>query len=300
MKLKNNRLEITFKASSKMNTPRFCHVGFITEVLLDGKYQFCTPEQFISSRRNSKGEGLCGEFVLATGELAKAGEWFHKPGVGLVKQTADYQRFNIFGTYEVHSAPVEVKYQTEDSVCFFQRGILCNGYCTDIQKTYRLQDNQLILEIEVTNTGSKEFELSEYQHNFMALENLPVGPGYLLDLPCDDNINALSDATLRWGDEAKMPSIVSVQGSTIRWTGSADNRVLYHESYNVKPDAPCHWRLRHAQSPLSVMEEVSFQPGMIIVWSVEHCICAEFYQTVKLLPGEQAQWTRTWTFENQA
>lgn len=101
MKLKNERLQITFTDPSEMTSPRFSHAGFITEVLLDDKWQFCMPEQILPNRRNSKGCGLSGEFVLATGELAKEGEWFFKPGVGLVKQTVDFQRFNIFGTYEV-------------------------------------------------------------------------------------------------------------------------------------------------------------------------------------------------------
>lgn len=297
MELKNKRLKITFADADTLATPRFDHTGFITHVLLDDTYQFCMPEQLLSGRRNSNGRGLCGEFVMATGELAKTGEWFHKPGVGLVKQTADDQRFNIFGTYETQAAPVEVLSKTDDCVCFFQKGFAQNGYCADIQKTFCLKDNQLILDIEVTNTGTKEFELNEYQHNFVSLENLPAGPGYFLDLPCDGNINALSDATLRWGDEEKMPSIVSVQGSSVHWIDKADNRVLYHESYDIKSDVPYCWKLSHTQSPLSVTEEVDFCPSMIIVWSVEHCICAELYQNVKLAPGEKTRWKRTWTFE---
>lgn len=297
MNLKNERLHITFADTSALDTPRFDHTAWITEVLLDETYQFCMPEQILPNRRNSHGSGLCGEFVLGTGELAKTGEWFHKPGVGLVKQTADFQRFNIFGTYEAQFSTVEVLEKNETTVSFFQKGISCNGYCTDIKKTFQLQDNQLFLDIEVWNTGSKEFELNEYQHNFISLENRPVGSGYLLDLPCDENIAQLENATLRWGDEAVMPSIVSVEESTVHWTASADNRVLYHESYAVKSDAPYRWKLSHEQSPLSVMEEVNFQPSMIIVWSVEHCICAELYHTAKLVPGERAQWKRVWTFD---
>ena len=297
MELKNKRLKITFAEAGELTTPRFDHTGFITHVLLDDKYQFCMPEQFIEGRRNSNGRGLCGEFVIATGELAKEGEWFQKPGVGLIKQTADFQKFNIFGTYEAQFAPVEIFKKRKTTVGFFQKGIPCNGYCVDIKKTFHLQNNQLILEIEAINTGSKELELSEYQHNFLSLDNLPVGPGYILELPCDENVAQLENATLRWGDEFPMPSIVSVKGSTVSWTAIADNRVLYHESYNIKNKAPYHWRLSHKQSSLSVKEEVSFFPSMLIVWSVEHCICAEFYHTVKLMPGECTHWTRTWTFK---
>lgn len=138
MKLKNERLEITFTNPAKMTSPRFAHAGFITEVLFDEKWQFCMPEQLLSDRRNSKGFGLCGEFMLGTGELAKSGEWFFKPGVGLVKQTTDFQRFDIFGTYEVKPFPVTIEQFDSHSITFFQKGTAWNGYGADIRKTYHL------------------------------------------------------------------------------------------------------------------------------------------------------------------
>ena len=128
MKLKNERLEITFTNPAEMTSPRFAHAGFITEVLLDETWQFCMPEQILPDRRNSKGYGLSGEFVLATGELAQKGEWFFKPGVGLVKQTADFQKFNIFSTYEVKPFPVTIEHANNQSVAFFQKGTVWNGY----------------------------------------------------------------------------------------------------------------------------------------------------------------------------
>ena len=297
MKLKNNRLQITFENPSTMTTPRFSHAGFITEVLLDDTYQFCMPEQLLSNRRNSHGFGLCGEFVLPTGELTKCGEWFFKPGVGLVQQTADFQRFNIFGTYEVQQFPITVHQENDFSISFFQKGLPWRGYCTDIKKTYSLEENQLILDIEVTNTGSEVLELNEYQHNFISLEQKPVGPGYVLELPCDKSIALLEQATLRQGDEHPMPSIVSVEDTKVHWIARADDRILYHESYDVDSQAAAFWTLKHEDSSLSVTEKVDFTPSMIIVWSVEHCVCAELYYGAKIAPGDTARWRRTWTFK---
>lgn len=297
MKLENERLQITFTEPSKMNSPRFAHAGFITKVLLDNTWQFCMPEQILPERRNSKGCGLCGEFVLATGELAKCGEWFFKPGVGLVKQTADYQRFNIFGSYEVRPFPITIEKVNAEIITFFQKGTVWNGYGADIRKTYRLHDNQLILTIEVLNTGTESFELSEYQHNFISLDQFLAGPGYQLTLPCDKNLSQIEYATLRQGDEKPMPSAVYVQGNTVHWKESLDNKILYHESYEIDTEAPGRWTLQHENCPVSVSEKADFSPSMSIIWAVEHCICAELYHTVQLAPGETACWRRTWTFE---
>lgn len=298
MKLKNHRLQITFENPSSMTTPRFSHTGFITKVLLDGTYQFCMPEQLLPNRRNSRGHGLCGEFVLPTGELAKSGEWFFKPGVGLVRQTEDFQRFNIFGIYEVQPFPITVYQESDASICFFQKGLPRRGYCADIKKTYSLMENQLILDIEVTNTGNETLDLSEYQHNFISLEQKPVGPGYVLELPCDKNLSQLEDATLSWGDERHLDSAVYLKEHAVHWKDFMDEKVLYHESYDADPAVPASWTLRHENSSVAVTEEVDFTPSMIIVWSVEHCVCAELYYGAKITPGETARWRRTWTFNN--
>ena len=298
MKLKNNRLEITFADACDITSPRFDHTAWITEVLLDNNYSFCMPEQLLPHRRNSHGSGLCGEFVLATGELAKAGEYFFKPGVGHVKQTNDFQRFNIFGTYEFKAFQVTAEQISDTEISFYQKGIPCNGYCVDIRKNYHLQDNRLTLEIEATNTGSEAFSLSEYQHNFVSLDGMPTEPGYILELPCDKNLLGIEQATLRQVDEALLPSAVYVQASEIHWKESMDEKILYHESSDIDPKAPARWILRHEQSPISVTEEVDFCPSMVIIWSVEHCICPEFYNTIQLTPGETARWHRTWTFEH--
>ena len=296
MKLKNNRLQITFENPSTMTTPRFSHAGFITEVLLDDTYQFCMPEQILPNRRNSHGHGLCGEFVLPTGELTKCGEWFFKPGVGLVQQTADFQRFNIFGTYEIQPFPIIVEQPSQDTIIFKQTGPSHDGYGAEICKTYRLENNQLILDIEVTNTGAKTLDFSEYQHNFVSLEQKPVGPGYVLELPCDKNLPQLEDATLSWGDERHLDSAVYLKDQSVHWKDFMDEKVLYHESYDALSEAPASWTLSHEDSPVSVSEEVDFTPSMIIVWSVEHCVCAELYYNAKILPGDTARWRRTWTF----
>lgn len=299
MKLQNHRLEITFADACTITSPRFDHTAWITGVVLDEKYSFCTQEQFLPNRRNSGGSGLCGEFVLATGEQTRAGEYFFKPGVGRIKQTSDFQRFNIFGTYEFEAFPVTARQISDTEISFSQKGIPCNGFCVDIKKTCALQDNRLILDIEAVNTGSKAFELSEYQHNFINIENFPMGPGYQLALPCDKNLFRIEESTLNWSDEKLPDSAVELHGSTIHWKEFMDEKVLYHESYDVDSTIPAHWKLSHENSPVSVTEEVNFLPSMIILWGVEHCICPEFYQTVQLAPGERACWRRIWTFETE-
>lgn len=291
MELKNEWLQVTFGA---LSTQRFDRTAAVS-VVLDGQYAFCTPEQVLSHRRTCGGRGLCGEFVLpGAAESAKAGEWFLKPGVGLMKQNVDGAPYDMWKTYECRPFAVTAEIGTEQAV-FRQKGA-AGGVGLEIEKRYSLEENRLILEISATNIGEKPLELQEYQHNFLSIDGLPVGQGYLLELPCDKTVSTITEKTLRQGDEISLPSAVTVAGSEVRWQSDMTEKILYHRSEDIDAAAPSRWTLKHENSSVSVTEETDFTPTRIDVWSVEHCVCPEFYQTVHLAPGETARWKRTWTF----
>lgn len=296
MILENERLQITFAKPGEVQTQRFDHTAIVTQVVLDSQYAFCTPEQVIPERRTTHGVGLCGEFVLeGAAEAAKANEWFCKPGVGLLRQTEDYKPYDIWQEYERRSFSVEERHNGNEMI-FRQKAIVCGGYGLDIEKAFRLQGNCLILDIFARNAGSKVCNLKEYQHNFLAPGNHPVGPGYVLQLPCDGDLKKIEGRTLLQGDERTMPSAVRVKDDMVYWTEKMDRLVLYHRSENVKSRANHLWRLWHTLSNLSVQEQVNFCPSRIDVWAVEHCVCPEFYHSVRIAPGELAHWRRIWTF----
>lgn len=291
MELKNERLQVTFDT---LSTQRFDRMAVVS-VVLDGKYTFCTPEQVLPQRRTCGGMGLCGEFVLPdAAERAKAGEWFVKPGVGLLKQREDFAAYDMWKSYECRPFDITAEFGTTEAV-FRQKGA-AGGIGLEIGKRYSLEENRLILEISAANTGENPLELQEYQHNFVSIEGLPVSQGYLLELPCDRSVSTIAEKTLRQGDEIHLPSAVTVAGSEVSWQSDMTEKILYHRSEDIDAAAPRRWTLRHENSPLSATEQTDFPPTRIDVWSVEHCVCAEFYQTVHLAPGETAHWRRAWTF----
>lgn len=297
MKLENERLHVRFADPELVQTQRFDHTAIVTEVILEGKYSFCTPEQVLPGRRTTNGIGLCGEFVLAgAAESARAGEWFCKPGVGLLKQLEGGMPFDMWKHYEVRPFAVTAD-STSDQILFRQSAVPSGGYAVDIEKAFCLRGNRLMLDITVRNTGDKEWVLQEYQHNFVSLEGMEIGPGYVLDLCCDKTLSQIEGKTLRQGDEIHLPSAVRFEKNSVFWEKDMREKILYHRSEEIAPGMPRCWTLRHLRSGASVSEETNFCPTRIDIWSVEHCACTEFYQTVRLAPGEEAHWRRTWTFE---
>lgn len=297
MKLQNARLQVNFADPQTNHNQRFDHTAVATQVVLDGKYAFCMPEQVLPARRSTGGVGLCGEFVLAgAAEAAKAGEWFAKPGVGLVQQTEDGAAYDMWKPYAIRPFGATAQASAE-AIIFRQQAVPCGGYAVDIEKVFRLQDNRLILDITVCNGGEKPCALQEYQHNFVSLEGMEIGEGYVLDLPCDKALAQIERQTLRQGDEIILPSAVRVEGKSALWKTDMRERIVYHRSEEIDPHAPHSWTLRHLRSGVSVLEETSFAPSRIDVWAVEHCVCAELYQSVRLAPGERASWRRAWRFD---
>lgn len=298
MKLENSRLQVIFADPEQLKTQRFDHTAMVSQVVLDGKYTFCTPEQVLPARRTTFGFGLSGEFVLTgAAEAAEGGEWFCKPGVGLMMQLSDNMPYDMWKQYELQPFPVTAETAAEQ-IIFRQKAIPRGGYAVDIEKAFSLRDNRLVLDISVRNTGDLAITLQEYQHNFVCLEGMPVGEGHVLDLPCDCLLSEVEHQTLRQGDEITLPSAVRVEGASVIWEQDMNGKILYHRSEAVDPAGPHRWTLRHLRSDVSVSEEVGFCPSRVDIWSVEHCVCPEFYHTVHLAPGESAHWCRTWSFND--
>lgn len=292
MDLKNHRLQITLADPDTLQTRRFDRTAVISQVVLDGKYAFCTPEQVLPHRRTTFGMGLCGEFVApGLAEGTAAGSWFHKPGVGMLLQPESGEAWDMWRQYETEMAPVTREQTRPDRVVFTQ-----SGGPTRIRKALTLEGNRLVMDISVENLMGSPLHLQEYQHNFLSLDGAPVGPGYILELQCDADLSQLTHCTLRQGDEIELPSAVRVEDGRVFWHDDLEEKVMYHRSDRIDPSAPHRWILRHRDSTLSVSEEVDFLPSRVDIWAVEHCICTEFYHCVTIAPGAAACWRRTWTF----
>lgn len=298
MMLENERLRVCFAEPEALaEQQRFDRTAMVAEVTLDGVHKFCTPEQLLPHRRTTNGRGLCGEFVLpGAAEEAQAGEWFLKPGVGLLKQSADGAALDMWKRYEMRPFPVSVE-ECDGNIRFRQEATPCNGWAVDIEKRFHLEENRLILDISARNSGEKPIELQEYQHNFVSLSGAAVGPGYVLELECDRLLSQLEGQTLRQGDEQVISSAVRVAGTQVAWIADMNEKILYHRSEQIDPGAARRWKLKHLPSGVSVSEETEFTPSRIDIWSVEHCACPEFYHTAHIAPGESAAWRRIWKFE---
>lgn len=301
--LSNGKLDVHVRLpGSQPESERFDSCGQVKQVILNGKHRFCQPEQLKKNRVTCHGFGLCSEFDMNSVAVgAQVGEKFPKPGVGLLTQIQDYLPYDMWSHYEIER--FEKTWQHGgDWVEFEEKPIPCMGVAVRILKRISLLENTLTVSTTVINEGMEKLDFSEYQHNFVAIDDLPIDKGYCLELPYDGSIAKLPQCFRNLSDFSPTDtSCVEVEGQKIRWTRSMDG-YTYHKTTladEIIPKGLYHWTLSHENSSARVTEISRFHPWKIVLWGIEHCICAEVYNRIMVDPGQTHHFSRTWVFEDE-
>ena len=293
--IKSNRLrvDIAEPGEAPNTTHRFDRAGFITDVILDGSTWYCASEPGNLDHPPTGGRGLCNEYHFDVSEEAEIGGYFPKLGIGLFQKEGDekYIRFKRYKNVKLF--PVSFK-AAPDSVVFTTEPEICMGYAVSRNKVVKVYDNCLQVETEVKNTGEKEMTINEYNHNFVSISGMALGPDYTLEFP-----------TLKQTSPEKV-AIEGTDGSQLTVFG--DGRNFTYTQFNpqaatFRPDIPSadpgktfSWRLSNSAAKASIEEILDFMPSRAIVWAVDHMISTEVFITFTIKPGESKKWSRLWKF----
>lgn len=303
--LTNGILDVEFRLpGSEPAWTRFDLSGMISQVTLHGKHRFCQPEQTEKhpNRVTCYGFGLSSEFCMNELPAAlSAGEEFPKPGVGILTQKKGGGVYDIFHLYKVRRFPKEWHIE-KDHAHFHETDTECMGIAMEIDRDVQLEQNRVVITTTVNNTGHKQIDMTEYQHNFFAIDDIPIGRGYQLRIPFDQQ---LADLTLQFTtlepDQHPIQSPVRIEDGTVFWLESMENKTFHKVTGNngiIKVDEYT-WQISCEGSPASVRETCSFEPEQIVMWGIEHCICPEIHKRIVLNPGQSESFTRVWTFEDE-
>lgn len=302
LNLKNRRLSVNVRLpDAQRPNLRFDSSVAIEEVELDRRHHFCTVERFDTSKQTSHGFGLNGEWKLkGAAEFARKGEYFPKPGVGLLCQIEDGKPYGIFEKYQVKPFRKEWEYG-QDWITFTEIPEECMGIALLITRKLRLIENTIRLETVVRNVGKAEIELSEYQHNFINIDHMPIQQGYRYRLPYDRTLAELPNCFFDWDTlEHVNTSAVQVKDGEVIWTEPMNGRVYEKitESVHIMDVPEYRWKLSHEASPASISGIDLFKPSRLVLWTSDHCVCTEGYYTLWLSPGEEDSFVRKWEFQD--
>lgn len=284
MQLFNNRLRVDIAEPAALyHGTRFDWTGIVTQVSLDNRHTFCSVESRVAGQ-GTGGVGLCNEFGLfrpVNFDETQAGEAFLKIGVGLLTRPDeapyDFQRTYDFTTFQVSTS------YAKDAVRYVVHPDECRGYAVRLEKTVRLEDNRLHIEYALHNVGSRRIQTHEYNHNFLAINNAPIGPDYRLQSP------VVFKGT-------KIPRSLDVQGCEVRWHKTPKSAFYYRDSHpQIEAQQPL-WELIHEPSGAGVRESGDYALSMFALWGTAHVVSPETFVDIDVQPGQTQRWARRYEF----
>lgn len=293
---------------------RFDWTAFITQITLDGKHIFCVPEDY-DPEKGTGGIGLCNEFGIEAPigyDEIQPGEAFPKLGIGLLKKANDAP-YNFFRPYQIiQPFPIHVEAQP-NSVRFTVEPLPCRGYEARLTKTVGVHDNQLEIAYRLENVGTQVIATHEYCHNFIGIDNKPVGPDYVLQFPYPvqfaDDIPAMRenvpspmrglpaeelDQQIREYIRASRSNL-NIQGQTLS-LHAIPEKPFYCRPAGFSATEEPQWQLTHLPSGVTMREYDDFAPWRVAVWGVGHVISAEIFVDIRIEPGQSQEWMRRYEF----
>ncbi len=313
--IESDRLKVYFRIEEgELSHTRFERMGVMEKIELDGRHTFCTKEQVNPEYRTSLGVGLIGEYVWeGLAEEVKKGEQFPKLGVGLLTQKKNNRKYYFIEKYEAE--PFDMSFNISGNKAeFVMEPKECMGIAARLKKTVTVEGNVVTAHMSIENVGSRTIDAYEYQHNFINIDNIKVGPGYKLELPFFGQMENFNKCVrknfkpikphfmvyiLRYVLKTKwFEGFMKAEGHTVSWLKSMAGHTFWTITEDIKTENGLYWRLSHEASEASVEERFSFVPCKVINWGMEHCVSTEAYAHIYAKPGETCEWERKWIFND--
>lgn len=283
--LESNRLKVKIAASDEgYKGTRFDWTGMIKEVILDNAHKFASKESLVEGI-GSGGEGFYNEFGIEEPigyDDAKIGETFPKIGVGLLKKESK-KDYDFFHTYEVEPFEIEIK-ETNNSLELTSNTKGTRGYSAKYVKKISLEEDEMIIEYYLKNTGDKDIDTTEYCHNFTNVDDNPMGPDYEIEFSYPIDV-----------DPKTIVGNFRVNNNKIQWDEAVKDTV-YCKLKNFSKESGQYFQVIHKPSGVGYRETSHFVLERVAIWGMSHVISPEAFVKIKISPGEEQTWKRVYKF----
>jgi hypothetical protein len=248
-----------------------------------------TPE--VIAGPNTAITGPVEEFQQPLGyDTAPAGGAFVKIGVGVLKKSSDGAAYSAFQLYEIADAGVRTLDVKSNAVSFTHDvAEPVSGYGYSYTKAIRLTPGQpeLKLEHHLKNTGRQRIDTTVYNHNFLALDGLTTGAGFVVKTPYEI-VSARPPngalAEIRGRSVVYLADLVERQTVTTSLTGFGPTAADYD------------FRVEHTKAGAGVRITGDRPLANASLWSMRNTLAVEPFIAIGLDPGQEFSWTLTYTY----
>ncbi|NJK86072.1 MAG: hypothetical protein HC906_09025 [Bacteroidales bacterium] len=289
IQLRNNRLKIEMdEPGENYRLTRFDWSGKIKQVTLDQEFTFCTTEKPELFDHEIHGQGLYNEFGIDMPvgfDDCAVGDYFLKPGVGLLKKTDDTP-YCFFKDYPMKKS--DIRYDvSDDRVKFIINPSGYRGYSFRITKDIILSDNFFEIVYVFENTGEKRLETNEYCHNFVSINKAFIRD-YVLSFPFEIDKRKFLEVV-------NPEEAIKIEKNSFLLTDQPKDQFFFSPLVNPV-DQLGEWKLINKKIGTGMKESADFVPSKINIWGWKHVISPELFIKIGIDPGEQTSWKRKFEF----
>jgi hypothetical protein len=224
---------------------------------------------------------------------AAPGGTFIKIGVGVLRRPdkADYSSYVLYDivdggtrTTEVHPSSIAFTQQVTDPT---------SGYGYRYEKTLRLIPGkpEMVIEHTLKNIGKRPIDSTVYDHNFLSIDGLGIGPDLHITFPFELRDNNPQD---------RSPNMThgSIQGKTIRYSrGLQGNEGFETQLRGYGPTSSGYdVRIENTKVGAGVRFTGDRPLVNIELWSIRSVVAVEPFIQISIKPGESVSWHYTYSY----
>jgi hypothetical protein len=220
---------------------------------------------------------------------ASPGGTFLKIGVGVLRKpdNAKYSMFRLYDVVDHGQWSVQAK---QASIVFTQRVMdASSGYGYLYQKTVRLVAGkpQMVIEHRLVNIGKRPIVSSVYDHNFLVLDNRPIGPDFTITLPFE--IHPAKPVNTLLG---------SVDGKTITYRKQMQGHDLFGVAIEGFGKTADDYKItienRHVGAGMKITGDQPLESEEL--WSIRSILAMEPFIHMSIEPGKDFSWKYTYDY----
>ena len=223
-------------------------------------------------------------------DTAPSGGVFVKIGVGVLKKPSDEAAYSAFRLYEIADAGVRTLDVKSDAVTFTHDvAEPISGYGYSYMKAIRLTPGQpeLKLEHHLKNTGRQRIDTTVYNHNFLVLDGLTTGAGFVVKTPYEIVSARPPDGAL-----------AEIRGRSVVYLSDLAGRQTVATSLGgFGPTAADYdFRVEHTRAGAGVRITADRPLASASLWSMRNTVAVEPFIAIGLEPGQEFTWTITYRY----
>lgn len=223
-------------------------------------------------------------------DSAAPGGLFVKIGVGVLRKPVEGGAYTWMRLYDIVDAGRRTTVTSPTSVTFTHAiDERESGYGYDYTKTVRLVADrpELQLEHRLKNTGRQRIETTVYNHNFLALDGLSTGRGFVVTAP-------YGLVSTRPPD----PALAEIRGRSIVYLADLTGRQTVATELGGFGTTPSDYdfRVEHTGARAGVRITADRPLSSAALWSMRSTLSIEPFIAIALDPGQEFTWTINYTY----